>query len=179
MSTPKHTHVVSSTPERTRLRVSNKRRNPKEMARIAKTLKAHPEVHDVRTNVETGSIVVHHAYNDNSLDEISAVLQDLGVILGSTIDVDLPFSEGKSEVATTLTGAISDLNDRVGKATDGVVDLRMLVPAGFAALALRQLLENGAEIETIPWYALAWYAFDSFIKLHYTTEPDETPTKTE
>jgi hypothetical protein len=179
MSTPKHTHVVSSTPERTRLRVSRKRRNPEEMARIAKALKAHSEVHDVRTNVETGSIVVHHAHNDNSLDEISAVLQDLGVILGSAIDVDLPSSEGKSEVATTLTDAISDLNDRVGTATDGVVDLRMLVPAGFAALALRQLLENGWEIETIPWYALAWYAFDSFIKLHYSTGSDETQTKTE
>lgn len=179
MSTPKHTHVVSSTPERTRLRVSHKRRHPQEMARIAKALNAHPEVHDVRTNVETGSIVVHHAYNDNSLDELSAVLQDLGVILGSTIDVDLPLSEGKSEVATNITSAISDLNERVGKATDGVVDLRMLVPTALGLLSLRQLLENGWEIETVPWYVLAWYAFDSFIKLHYTTEPDETPTKTE
>jgi len=179
MSTPKHTHVVSSTPERTRLRVSHKRRTHQEMARIANAFKAHPEVHDVRTNVETGSIVVHHAYNDNSLDQISAVLQDLGVVLGSITDVDLPLSEGKSEVATNVTSAISDLNERVGKATDGVVDLRMLVPVALGLLSLRQLLENGWEIDSAPWYVLAWYAFDSFIKLHYTAEPEETPTQTE
>ncbi len=175
MSTPKHTHVVSSTPNRTRLRVSPKRRNPKEMAKIAKALNAHPDVHDVRTNLQTGSIVIHHADQDNWTDEFSAILQDLGVVLGSVTDVDLPISEGKSEVAKDLTGAVSDLNDRVGKATNGVVDLRLLVPVGLATLAVRELIRNGWEFEAAPWYVLMWYAFDSFIKLHYTAEP---PTET-
>ncbi len=176
MPTPKHTHVVSSTPSRTRLRVSPKRRNPQEMARIANALKAHPEVHEVRTNVQTGSIVVHHAHKDNSLEELSAVLQDLGIILGSLTDVELPFSRGKSEVAADLTSAVSDLNERVGLATNGVVDLRMLMPVGLAALSLRELSRNGWEFEAAPWYVLAWYAFDSFIKLHNTAEPPTKPT---
>ena len=171
MSTPKHTHVVSSTPSRTRLRVSHKRRNPQEMARIAKALNAHPDVQDVRTNVQTGSLVVHHADNDNSLDEISAILQDLGIVLGSIADVELPLSQGKSEIAADLTSAVKDLNDRFGQTTNGVVDLRLLIPVGLATLALRELIRNGWDFETAPWYVLTWYAFDSFIKLHYTAEP--------
>ena len=176
MPTPQHTHVVSSTPGRTRLRVSQKHRNIEEMARIVKALKTHLEVHDVRTNIHTGSIVVHHAHKDNSLEEISAILQDLGIILGSTTAEELPLSRGKSEVAADLTSAVSDLNERVGQATNGVVDLRLLVPVGLASLALRELIRNEWEFQTAPWYVLAWYAFDSFIKLHYTAD---TPTKTE
>lgn len=173
MTISKHTHVVSSTPSRTRIRVSHKRRNHQEMAHIAKALEAHPDVQDVRTNLQTGSIVIHHAHKDNSLNEITAVLQDLGIILGSVAEVELPMSGGKSEVAADITSAVADLNERVGQATNGVVDLRMLVPVGLATLSLRELLRTGWEIEAAPWYVLAWYAFDSFIKLHYTSDPDK------
>lgn len=156
-------------------------RNPQEMARIANALQSHPKVHEVRTNVQTGSIVVHHADSDSSLGEISAILHDLGIIIGSTTDVELPFNQvelpfnqGKSEVAADLTSAVSDLNQRVGQATNGVVDLRLLIPVGLATLAVRELLRSGWEFEAAPWYVLTWYAFDSFIKLHYTAEPPTT-----
>lgn len=174
MPTPKHTHIVSSTPNRTRLRVSPKRRNQQEMARIANTLKTHPDVQEVRTNIQTGSIVVHHAEKHSSLEDIKAALQDLGVILGSIADVEVPLMNGKSAVASDITSAVKDLNQRVGQTTDGVVDLRFLVPLGLGTLAIHQLLRNGWQFETVPWYVLAWYSFDSFIKLHYTAEPTTT-----
>lgn len=174
MTTPKHTHIVSTTPCRTRVKVSQKRRNSMEMERLASALKERPEVTDVRTNLQTGSLVIHHAEEDGSLEDIKATLQDLGVILGSIIDIDIPFqTNGKSEVAADLTSAISDLNQRVGQATDGVVDLRFLMPLGLGGLAVWQLMRNGPEFETVPWYVLAWYSFDSFIKLHYTADPSK------
>jgi thiamine biosynthesis protein ThiC len=174
MPTPKHTHIVSSTPSRTRLRVSPKRRNHQEMARIANTLKTHPDVHEVRTNIQTGSIVVHHAEKHSSLEDMKAALQDLGVVLGSITDVEVPLMNGKSAVASDITSAIKDLNQRVGQTTDGVVDLRFLMPLGLGTLAIYQLLQKGWQFETVPWYVLAWYSFDSFIKLHYTAEPTTT-----
>lgn len=174
MPTPKHTHIVSSTPGRTRLRVSPQRRNHQEMGRIANTLKTYPDIHEVRTNVQTGSIVVHHAEKHSSLEDIKAALQDLGVILGSITDVEVPSMNGKSAVASDITSAIKDLNERVGQTTDGLVDLRFLIPLGLGTLAIHQLLRNGWQFETVPWYALAWYSFDSFIKLHYTAEPPTT-----
>ncbi len=144
------------------------------MARIANTLKTHPDVQEVRTNIQTGSIVVHHAEKHSSLEDIKAALQDLGVILGSIADVEVPLMNGKSAVASDITSAVKDLNQRVGQTTDGVVDLRFLVPLGLGTLAIHQLLRNGWQFETVPWYVLAWYSFDSFIKLHYTAEPTTT-----
>jgi hypothetical protein len=167
----KSTHIASTTPNRTRIKVSPKRRNPDEMARIVHALKEHPEVHDIRPNVHTGSIVIHHGENDETLKDIQGILQDLGIILGDVIDV--PIVEGKSGVAKDLTNAISDLNQRVGQASGGVVDLRILVPLGLGTLAIHQLLRNGWQIQMVPWYVLAWYSFDSFIKLHYTSDPEK------
>lgn len=60
--------------------------------------------------------------------------------------------------------------------TNGVVFLRLLVPVKLAALALRELSFHEWEFQTAPWYVFVGYAFDSFIKLHYTAH---TPTKTQ
>ncbi len=177
MQASKHTHIVSSTPSRTRLRVSQKRRNPQEMKQIANALEASPEVHEVRANVQTGSIVVYHAPHSRILDNLCATLKDLGVILSNVAEVEVPEMQGKSEVASDLTSAVADLNQRVGLATNGVIDLRMLIPLGLGALAIRQGLRNGWLIEAAPWYVLAYYAFDSFIKLHYTAEPPTDKAK--
>jgi len=165
----KRTHIASNTPSRTRVKLSKKRRNPDEMARIVHALKDHCDIQDIQTNIQTGSIVIHHDEKDGTLDEIKFILQDLGIILGGITDV--PFVEGKSGVAAEITSAITDLNQRVGQATDGLVDLRFLVPLGLGTLAIHQLLRNGWQVETVPWYVLAWYSFDSFIKLHYTSDP--------
>lgn len=178
MSKPKRTHIASSTPTRTRIKVSDKRRNPQEMGRLVEALESHPGIHDVRTNLQTGSIVIHHKPEVDSFDDIANILQDLGVILGHVAGLEIPNfeapkMEGKSAVANDLTGAIADLNNRVGAATNGIVDLRILIPVGLGALAVRQLLKQGFQIEAAPWYVLAYYAFDSFIKLHYTHDPAE------
>jgi hypothetical protein len=46
------------------------------------------------------------------------------------------------------------------------------VPLSLAALAAREIFSGRAT--AIPWYALAWYAFDTFIKLK---RPDDTADK--
>lgn len=75
----------------------------------------------------------------------------------------------------TITGAhgseyiiklTSDLNEQVKHATNGVADLRLILPLGLSAIALRQLLIKGPQLDTIPWYVLAWYAFENFTKLN-------------
>jgi hypothetical protein len=78
--------------------------------------------------------------------------------------VERPFSLA----ASRLVGRLSVANRSVHEASAGRVDLRFLVPAGFAALSVRQLLRTGPKLASMPWYALAYYAFDSFVKLHGT-----------
>lgn len=156
--------VVSSTPGRLRLRVAHAYRKSGDMQRIATALEAAPHISQVRTNLENGSIVIHHDINDDSLENVIATLRDLGIIFG---DIAL----GKSEVAAGVSNAVVDLNKRVQHATNNVVDLRFLFPLSLGILSIRKLLSQGLQFDIIPWYVLAWYAFDSFIKLHGTSQP--------
>ena len=160
---PISTRVVSSTPGRLRLRVAPSHRQSGEMQRIANALQANPHITQVRTNIQNGSIVINHDGENGSVDNVFASLRDLGIIFG---DIAL----GKSQAAAGVSNAVVDLNKQVQQATSNVVDLRVLFPLGLGIFSIRQLLVRGLQLETIPWYVLAWYAFDSFIKLHATSQ---------
>ncbi|BCL39589.1 HMA2 domain-containing protein [Nostoc sp. MS1] len=161
-SSPISTKVVSDTPGRLRLRIAHSHRQQETMEHIADTLNAQPHVDDVRTNVDHGSIVIKYGGKNGDLEDVLATLKDLGIIFGE-------ITEGGTEAATTVSSAVVDLNKRVRQATDGVVDIRFLFPLGLSILAVRQLIIKGLQFEIIPWYVLAWYSFDSFIKLHGIT----------
>ena len=75
-------------------------------------------------------------------------------------------SEGTSQVAGEMLDAVSEFNERVDWLTNGYADLRLLMPLGLGTLALGQLITQGPQLDKIPWYNLAWYAFDSFNKLN-------------
>lgn len=79
-----------------------------------------------------------------------------------------------AQVSADLMRLATDLNAQVRDISHDLVDLRTLAPLGLGAIALRQLLLKGLQVEDIPWYVLAWYAFDSFIKLH-PAPPAATP----
>jgi hypothetical protein len=162
-----YTQIVSNTPKRTRIRLSRKRRNREEMARLARALEEFPSVSRVDTNLQTGTIVVHH--EKESLKDIESKLNDLGVILMAATGLEMP---GKS-----LPDAISDLGSRLGFSTGSILNLKVLVPLGFGALALLQLARRGFQIEGAPWYILAYFAFESFARFN---SPDEkcAPEKT-
>jgi hypothetical protein len=159
------TKVVSCTPGRLRLRIAPQHRQSREIERITNALKAHPQINDVRVNAQHGSITINHNGADGNIDNVFAILEDLGIIFGGLARVGI----GKSQAATGITDTVVDLNQRVAQASGGIVDLRFLFPLGLGTLAVRQLLAKGLQFEIIPWYVLAWYAFDSFIKLHGTS----------
>jgi hypothetical protein len=156
------TKIVSDTPGRLRLRIAHAHRQVDTMQHIANTLEAKPKIQQVRTNIDHGSIVIKYDGTDSSLEELLATLQDLGIIFAE-------ITESNTEAATTVASTVVDLNKRVKQATDGVVDIRFLFPLGLSILAVRQLIIKGLQFEIIPWYVLAWYSFDSFIKLHGVT----------
>ncbi|MBD2347065.1 HMA2 domain-containing protein [Anabaena subtropica] len=161
-SLPIHTKIISDTPGRLRLRIAHSHRQPETMEQIANKLAAQSHIDQVRTNVAHGSIVIKYSEKNGTLDNVLATLQDLGMIFGE-------ITQGSTEAATTVSSAVVDLNKRVRQATDGVVDIRFLFPLGLSILSVRQLMIKGLQFEIIPWYVLAWYSFDSFIKLHGIT----------
>jgi Heavy metal associated domain 2 len=150
--------LVCNAPGRLRLRVGNKHRQIQEMQRIATALQSHPNIKQVRTNVSQGSITIQHEGED-SLENVYTALKDLGIKFGD-------IGEGKSEVADGVASTVINLNKRVKESTDGIVDLRFLFPLGLGCLSIRKLMLQGLQLDIIPWYVLAWYSFDSFLKLH-------------
>lgn len=110
-------------------------------------------------------------------DLVAEVQAELAEERQAKPDIDTK-TASQSQTATGVMSAIASLNEQIGQMTNGVADLRLLLPLGFGALALRQVLDKGFELEEIPWYTLAWYAFDSFVKLHDSgAQPanDQTP----
>lgn len=156
--------MVSRTSGRVRCRIAPSHRQPQTMQQIEAVLNAHPQVHQVKANVKTGSILIHHDPENEGLANVLSVLQDAGVVFG---EIAAPAAIGEqSAAAANLTKAIADLDRRVRKASGEVVDLRLIVPLVLLLLALRQLRRKGLQFDVVPWYVLAWYAFDSFVKLH-------------
>ncbi|NDJ25257.1 hypothetical protein GS682_27175 [Nostoc sp. B(2019)] len=168
VSTPIHIQVVSSTPGRIRVRVAHQHREQQAMAKIAAALKTFfPQIDQVSSNAQTGSITIYYSGDSDSFTEALTTLQELGIIV-----TDVPM--GKSQAAVALTSAIASLNQRFHQATAGSVDLRFLFPFFLALLAIRQILSKSPGLKTSPWYVLAWYAFDSFMKLNDTKESPQS-----
>ncbi|TAF12305.1 MAG: hypothetical protein EAZ77_00020 [Nostocales cyanobacterium] len=163
---PIATKIVSDTPGRLRLRIAPENRQAEKMQHIANFLTAQPRITQVRTNINHGSILIRHDGQNGTLAEILATLGDIGIIFAD-------ITQGKTEAAMGISNAVIDLNQRVEHATDGTVDLRFLFPFGLGILAMRQLIVKGMQLEVIPWYVLAWYAFDSFVKLHTFNQTQE------
>ena len=86
-------------------------------------------------------------------------------------------STGTSEVAGEMLDGVSELNERVRWLTNGYADLRLLMPMGLGFLALGQLIMKGPQLDKIPWYNLAWYAFDSFNKLNQPETLERSQTE--
>jgi hypothetical protein len=168
-----HAHLISKTPGRIRLRVVEDHRHSHKITPVVQALQDRLEIYRVRSHIKNGSLTLFHAQEHSNFEDVSAILRDLGVIVHDLTEESPLIPEGKSEAASEVAKAVFDLNQRVKKATKGAVDLRFLLPLSFATLSVRQLLFKGLQLEIIPWYVLAWYAFDSFIKLHYTKDPEQ------
>jgi Protein of unknown function (DUF5132) len=104
---------------------------------------------------------------DNLAAEVNTDLKNRGQLAAKTQDYS---TNGSSEIARDVMHVVTDVNADIGKLSNGVIDLRLLLPLGLSALALRQLLVKGLQIDEIPWYTLTWYAFDSFLKLNHEEE---------
>ncbi|MDB9318161.1 HMA2 domain-containing protein [Nodularia spumigena] len=165
---PISTKIISNTPGRIRLRISPPHRHPREMQRITNVLKAQSHINQVRTNINYGSMIINHDGKNATLENVLTTLLGLGVTFAD-------ITEGNSEAAEDVKRAIINLNKRFEQATSGEVDLRFIFPLGLSILAVRQILVKGLQLEIIPWYVLAWYAFDSFIKLNNPSQLQLNP----
>jgi Heavy metal associated domain 2 len=166
------THAV---PGRVRVKVAG---DPEEVAAILTAVERRTRGEDgvssVQTDVRTGSALLR--FDPDALDPEDAVelLRKAHEALEELLPPHLrePAERSISHVAATLERRFSAADASVLRATHGVLDLRMLVPIGLAGLSVRQVLRTGPKLKMIPWYVLAYYSFDTFVKLHHQPLPD-------
>ncbi|MCU0567583.1 MAG: hypothetical protein MUF49_13415 [Oculatellaceae cyanobacterium Prado106] len=158
-------HIVSHTPGRIRLRLAHQYRKPEVMTKIAITLQSLvPEIEQTRINPQMGSLTIAYDPANRHLEDIWVTLHEMNIIAH-----DIPVD--KVPITNTVTHTVSLLNQQVNQLTEGSADLRFLAPLLLIGLALRQLLAKGdPRFKAVPWYALVWYAFDTFMKLNPSSD---------
>ncbi|QIZ71106.1 HMA2 domain-containing protein [Oxynema aestuarii] len=157
--------LLSASPGRIRLRVESFYRNRDTLEAIATRLRAGLAVDRLRSNMQTGSLTIFYPSESLSVAEAIVRLEDLGF---PCITPPRHPPGDRSQAADEIVDVMTVFNSKVKQMSEGTVDLRFLVPLSFTLLALRQLTLKGWQLDVIPWYVLAWYGFDSFIKLHYS-----------
>jgi hypothetical protein len=172
-----HAEVASHIPGRLRVRLHRRSRHQHTMARLKDAIAGQEGIHGVEVNHAAGSLTVRYdpqAYQETA---IWGVLQDLDVILGTTLEapqIEAPAEgSGHSTAATTLTGALDDLDKRAAALTGHTLNLRTLFPLTLAGIGAWRIWEQGLMFEAVPGWLLLWLAFDAFVKLNVLTSPTQ------
>lgn len=157
--------VVHTSATRTRLRMHRRDRGKGGLARIKQVAEHQPGVTGVEVNETTGSVLIHHRKGAAPVGGLAASLGDVGVILRGLEEGDIGGPGQHSEASAAVESALGDLNRRVGTATDGLVDLKLLLPASLIGVGLwRVVLDPAALLTEIPTYALFWFGIDLYTK---------------
>jgi hypothetical protein len=173
-----HGQIVSHAAGRMRVRLQQQHRDPAALEAIEDRLSEHAAIDSITTNQRTGSVLVHYDHQRLTKDDLVELLWDAGLVarellgaadipgdLGRAVSTS-PSSAPHSATATSLLDALTDLDRRLSKLTNGKLDVKLLVPTGLGLLAIRQIAMNGLGLSQVPGYVLLWYTFDSFYKLH-------------
>jgi hypothetical protein len=123
---------------------------------------------EVTTNSRTGSLVIRYNPEQVDLDTLIDVSRTARLLaVDSSRDGQPPVKEQPlSLTAQRLHRAFHEVDVKLSELSHGRWDLRSVVPITLGALALRQIIRDFGQLTSVPWYALAWYAFVSFWKLN-------------
>ncbi len=163
-------HVVSDTPGRLRVRLPPERRNRQFAGQLHDHLVGQLGHSEVKVTIPTGSVTIHYDPHRHTVDDVVAMLRDVGVIMEGVSEgaepQDILEHLGTSSGAQSVIQALDDLNRRVSLYTGRRVDLRFLFPLTLGALGFYKAARSGLQLADVPAAILLYYAFDSFQKLH-------------
>lgn len=149
--------VVSVTAGRIRVRavdVSRYRR----LVSVAEELDTWPEATSVALRPRSRSLVVR--FDPEDATAVADRFLSVGIDLRAGVAVSSPGAP-----AVTIAAAAATADRVVGRRSGGT-DLRLLVPLGLGLLAVRRAMRGKERLADAPWYVLAWYASETFLRFH-------------
>lgn len=148
--------VASAVTGRVRLRAVGVAGREK-LAAVAEATESWPEGTSAQLRPHSGSLIVSFH------PERASAVTDWLHVLGVEFPARDPVAQG--DPATVVGTTVSGVNRALARRLDGT-DLRTLVPIGLSLLAARQAMRGNDRLTDAPWYVLAWYASETYMKFH-------------
>jgi hypothetical protein len=164
--------IVHASPGRIRVRIQPEDIGSPALDKAERALARVPGVRAVQTNPLARSLAVTYDHRVLGTEDLLAGAARAGFSFVAEPE-DTVGTAKLRPIDETITTFFRDADEQVRGNLGGAVDLRTLVPAGLALLALREILAG--RLVGMPWYVLIWYSFDSFLKLR-RSEPASKPT---
>lgn len=142
-------HVVHHIPGRVRLRVPSRRRQPAFFHDVKKRLEGLDSVSSVSVNPTSGSVLIRY---QGQIEQVLAQAATVGLVELLEVTTDLPFLE---PIAEQLISRLGDIDQTISKRTQGALDGRSALLAGFLVAAIVQAFRGSLLGPAIP---LLWYA---------------------
>lgn len=149
--------IVHDIPGRIRLRGIA----PAQLARAAQAVRELAGVSSCQVSARTGSLLVHYHPGDTEPAAIVEAVSAEAAMDGTAVDLrPPPASRDGSHVASAVVTAVGEMDRRIGRFTGGALGLRILLPLGLVAWALREIAVGRAG--PLAWSAALWYAHGLF-----------------
>ena len=172
-ATAEHTvYLEHSMRGRARLRVPRPR-TPHQVLRAAGRIGRSRRVKNVEANPTTGSLLITFD-PDDPLDLIVEELGTMGVAVESAMRGMRPVKT-QSRGAVVVRHVMAGANAKLHQVTQGNIDLKLVVPAIYMLLAIRNFTRQRGSLRNASWHQLAYWAFDSFFKLHDESTVRDVP----
>lgn len=167
--------IAHHVPGRMRLKVLGVPGDPEFFAVVKRIISGLEGVESVRVNARSSSIVIDYSpadtvfhfrlQDDPNVNAWMSLQGDDALLAG----IDVAVASGayymakQSRLAESLVAGAEELDFRLRQASDGYVDLKLLLPLLFAAAtSMRQARGTGTPM----WLSLGTFAFNSFLSLH-------------
>ncbi len=161
--------VESYVPGRLRVRMPPEKREDEAFAHFSGMIERLSGVRSISVNRKTGSVLVEFdpealaVEEVNSLARVAGIIGEIGEIIGQAEGEEDNIAWNELSIAAKrLQKAFWKANGSVRRATNGLVDLRLLIPAALLMLGIARAVATRKNPPT-PWYALFWYAYSIFM----------------
>jgi hypothetical protein len=161
-------YVVHHIAGRMRIRVPHAKGHPRLLSDLRDLLMSLNYVREVDTSSLTGSLLVHYA------PEAFDALQDfLGRAPGlSVAAAQMTGAGGDGQPRQAIFTLLKELDDSLKSATEGQLDLRLLVPLSALTVGLFALRKT---MSTPLWLTMMVFAFNSFLSLNPPSRTNTHP----
>ncbi len=167
--------IVHHVPGRLRIKVLGVRAESEFLAAVQGVIGALHGVDSVRVNPSSSSIVVDYSPSDTVFQfrlqqdpELAAWLELGGedallAEIDEAVTASVRYLERHSRLAESIVCAAEQLDSNLRKASDGYLDLKVLLPLG---VAVATSLNKARSRSTPMWMSLGTFAFNAFMSLH-------------